>query len=73
MTGLMKRVLTQYSERRLMRAKIVEAVGWFADNIEDYDIPSDGLVLIYDDIEYGRSLWRDCQIPERLHCVQMER
>ena len=32
---------------------IEEAVGWFADNIADYDIPSDGLVLIYDDIEYG--------------------
>ena len=42
---------------------IEEAVGWFADNIEDYDIPSDGLVLIYDDIEYGRSLGETAKFP----------
>ena len=42
---------------------IEEAVGWFADNIADYDIPSDGLVLIYDDIEYGRSLGETAKFP----------
>lgn len=32
------------------------AVHGFAEKIEHYDIPSDGLVLLYDDIAYGQSL-----------------
>lgn len=41
-----------------------EAVKDFAQRIESYDFPSDGLVLLYDDIEYGRSLGRTAKFPK---------
>ena len=34
---------------------IEEEVAWFAEHIEKNDVPSDGLVLVYDDIAYGQS------------------
>lgn len=40
-----------------------EAVKDFAQRIESYDFPSDGLVLLYDDIEYGKSLGRTAKFP----------
>ena len=42
---------------------IAEAVETYAAEIPDFDIPSDGLVLIYDDIEYGRSLGTTAKFP----------
>lgn len=42
---------------------IEETIRWFADNIEENIIPSDGLVLIYDDIEYGNSLGKTSKFP----------
>lgn len=35
----------------------------FAHKIETYDIPSDGLVLTYDNIAYGQSLGRTAKFP----------
>lgn len=35
----------------------------FASAVERQDIPSDGLVLLYDDIAYGRSLGRTAKFP----------
>ena len=40
-----------------------DAVRGFAEKIEHYDIPSDGLVLLYDDIAYGQSLGRTAKFP----------
>lgn len=40
-----------------------EEVSRFAQEIAGYDIPSDGLVLLYDDIEYGESLGRTAKFP----------
>lgn len=40
-----------------------EAVEQFANAIGSYDIPSDGLVLTYDDISYGESLGRTAKFP----------
>ena len=40
-----------------------ERVQWFAEHIAENDLPSDGLVLVYDDIEYGRSLGRTAKFP----------
>ena len=40
-----------------------EAVQTFAEKIRGFDIPSDGLVLLMDDIEYGRSLGRTAKFP----------
>ncbi|MBQ2450793.1 MAG: NAD-dependent DNA ligase LigA [Lachnospiraceae bacterium] len=42
---------------------IVEVIAEYEKKIEDYNIPSDGLVLTYDDIEYGRSLGRTAKFP----------
>ena len=40
-----------------------ERVDYFADKIKENDIPSDGLVLVYDDIAYGQSLGRTAKFP----------
>ena len=42
---------------------IVDAVEWFANNITKIDIPSDGLVLTFDNIEYGMSLGSTAKFP----------
>ena len=41
----------------------MEAIEGFAKEVENYDIPSDGLVLILDDIAYGESLGRTSKFP----------
>ena len=35
---------------------ILDRVAFFENKVEDYDIPSDGLVLTYEDVAYGESL-----------------
>jgi len=40
-----------------------EAVASFSGKIESNDFPSDGLVLLYDDIAYGKSLGRTAKFP----------
>ncbi|MCR5836686.1 MAG: NAD-dependent DNA ligase LigA [Lachnospiraceae bacterium] len=40
-----------------------EGVNHFANAIETFDVPSDGLVLVYDDIEYGESLGTTAKFP----------
>ena len=42
---------------------IEEEVQWFARHIEENEIPSDGLVLVYDDIAYGESLGTTAKFP----------
>lgn len=42
---------------------ILDAIAEFARKIETYEIPSDGLVLTYDDIAYGASLGRTAKFP----------
>ena len=42
---------------------IEKSVQWFAEQIEHNDYPSDGLVLIYNDIAYGQSLGRTAKYP----------
>lgn len=41
-----------------------ETVEWFSKKIDSNDIPSDGLVLVFDDIEYGQSLGRTAKFPK---------
>lgn len=45
------------------RETVEEQVAYFAEKIKTYDIPSDGLVLLYDDIAYGESLGRTAKFP----------
>ena len=42
---------------------IIDTIGWFEIAISDNDFPSDGLVIIYDDIAYGESLGRTAKFP----------
>ena len=42
---------------------ILETVERFEKKIDGYDIPSDGLVLSYEDIAYGQSLGRTAKFP----------
>lgn len=51
-------------EYRLTDAgRIHEDIDWFAQHIEDSDLPSDGLVLLIDDIQYGESLGSTAKFP----------
>lgn len=42
---------------------VQEAVSAFEEKTESYDVPSDGLVLSYEDIAYGQSLGRTAKFP----------
>ena len=39
------------------------AVNWFEEHISENDLPSDGLVLTFDDIKYGESLGSTAKFP----------
>ena len=45
------------------RENIEGEVEWFSHQILENDLPSDGLVLVYDDIEYGKSLGTTAKFP----------
>ena len=49
--------------QEVARETLPGAVNAFAEAIGDYDIPSDGLVLLMDDIAYGESLGRTAKFP----------
>lgn len=49
--------------KEVTRENLPETVQYFAEAISDYDIPSDGLVLLMDDIAYGESLGRTAKFP----------
>lgn len=40
-----------------------DSVKWFANHIESNELPSDGLVLLMDDIAYGESLGNTAKFP----------
>lgn len=51
-------------EHRLVNPDtIMDAIAYFEKKIQTYDVPSDGLVLLYEDIAYGRSLGRTAKFP----------
>ena len=51
-------------EHYLVTAETLEErVAYFAEKIVENDFPSDGLVLVYDDIAYGQSLGRTAKFP----------
>lgn len=49
--------------KRVNADNILDAVVDYADRVQTYEVPSDGLVLIYDDIAYGQSLGRTAKFP----------
>ena len=53
--------LVEYKE--VTTGNIEDTVKDFSERIAEYDVPSDGLVLIYDDIAYGDSLGSTAKFP----------
>ncbi|MCI8646110.1 MAG: NAD-dependent DNA ligase LigA [Firmicutes bacterium] len=49
--------------RAVERDSLQSSVQWFAQHVEENDFPSDGLVLILDDIAYGQSLGTTSKFP----------
>lgn len=49
--------------KAVTRNNMEEAVSYFSDKVKTYDYPSDGLVLMYDDIAYGISLGSTAKFP----------
>ena len=49
--------------KHVTKDTIAETVQWFSEAIQHNDFPSDGLVLIYEDIAYGLSLGRTAKFP----------
>lgn len=51
-------------ERKIVTgADMEEAVAYFSEQVKKNDYPSDGLVLLYDDIAYGESLGATSKFP----------
>ena len=54
----------QVVERKIVdRNNMAETVKYFSEKIKSNDFPSDGLVLLYDDISYGDSLGTTAKFP----------
>ncbi len=49
--------------RMVTAASLPENVQWFSERVESNELPSDGLVLLMDDIAYGESLGRTAKFP----------
>ena len=49
--------------RRVDPGSVVETVSWFEEHMAGNDIPSDGLVLMLDEIAYGESLGTTAKFP----------
>lgn len=49
--------------KKVHQGNLKEEVSWFSENISASDLPSDGLVLTYDDIRYGQSLGATSKFP----------
>ena len=49
--------------RKVNPDTILEAIEYFEKKVEGFDIPSDGLVLVFDRISYGQSLGATAKFP----------
>ena len=54
---------TVVEHRLVTRESVIDGVKWFSGKITENDFPSDGLVLAYNDVAYGRSLGRTAKFP----------
>lgn len=49
--------------KKVNAESILDNIRYFEEKVAGYEVPSDGLVLIYDDIAYGKSLGRTAKFP----------
>lgn len=57
---------------RVTADTVAERVAWFAEQIQTNDFPSDGLVLLMDDIAYGESLGHTSKFPRNALAFKWE-
>lgn len=63
MLWLEKQGFDVVERKKVNRDNIADEVTWFSEQITKNDFPSDGLVLILDDISYGQSLGTTSKFP----------
>ena len=51
---------------------ILERVQYFADHVSTNPFPSDGLVITYEDVAYGRSLGRTAKFPRNAYAFKWQ-
>ncbi len=49
--------------KKVTAAQVADTVAWFAEKIQHYEVPSDGLVALYENISYGQSLGHTAKFP----------
>lgn len=49
--------------KKVTAENLLEVIDYFEEKIAGFQVPSDGLVLTYDDIAYGKSLGRTAKFP----------
>ena len=54
---------TTVTHKKVNKDNILETIEWYAEDVKVNDYPSDGLVLIFNDIEYGISLGTTSKFP----------
>lgn len=60
---LQKQGFDVVEHRQVTPDNILDNISYFEDKIQTYDVPSDGLVLTYEDMAYGASLGRTAKFP----------
>ena len=54
---------TTVTHKKVTKDNILKTIEWYAEDVKANDYPSDGLVLIFNDIEYGASLGTTSKFP----------
>lgn len=49
--------------KKVSKENLSDAINEYSEAVKSHDLPSDGLVLMYDDIEYGNSLGSTAKFP----------
>ena len=60
---LRRQGFTVVEYRHVDEKNILDTIQYFADAIQDNEVPSDGLVLSYEELEYGKSLGTTAKFP----------
>ena len=54
---------TTVTHKKVTKDNILDTIEWYAEDVKTNDNPSDGLVLMFNDIEYGISLGTTSKFP----------
>ena len=54
---------TTVTHKKVTKDNILDTIEWYAEDVKTNDYPSDGLVLMFNDIEYGMTLGTTSKFP----------